>query len=104
MRVRLDAKGDRMPNDIADRAPIKAPLHDSFGVGFLFNDAAALQQRVDRLGVIGKQTVIDHVLIISCQPGQGTILIKVQLEPAVDRGMVVDDITVRILFCKKTRL
>ena len=60
-------------------------------VGLLLNYSAALQQGLERFGVVKKQTVIDHVLIVCGQLGQGTV-IRDELECAIDGRMVVDDL------------
>ena len=72
-------------------------------IGFLLDCSASLQQSLERLGVIEEQTVIDHVLIVGSQFGQRAV-IRYELEPAGDGGVIVDDIAVRVLLGKEHAL
>ena len=71
-----------------------------FGVGFLLNNLAALQQDFERFGIVEEQAVINHVLIVCGQFDQRTI-IRDESEPTSDSCVVVDGIAVRVLFCKE---
>ena len=72
-------------------------------ISFLLNCSASLQQSVERFGVIEKQTVIDHVLIVGSQFGQRAV-IRYKLESTGDGSVIVDDLALRALFCKERAL
>src|SRR5665213_1043018 len=72
-------------------------------IGFLLNSSASVQQCVERLGVIEKQTVVDHVPIVGRQFGQRAV-IRYKLESTGDGSVIVDDLATGVLFCKERAL
>ena len=78
-------------------------LSRSACISLLLDCAALLYQNVERLDVDEKQAVIDHVLIVGSQFGQRAV-IRYELEPAGDGGVIVDDIAMRVLLCKEHAL
>lgn len=75
----------------------------SLSIGFLLNRSASRHQCLERFGIIEKQTVIDHVLIVGSQFGQ-RIVIRYKLEFTGDGSVIVDGIAVRVFFCKEHAL
>jgi hypothetical protein len=91
---RMDAVGERSVSIV------QVLLRFRFLVDFQFNDPAALRQGSKLLGIVKKQAVLGHVLIVRGLLGQG-IITEDLLQPAGDRCVTVDGIAECVFIDKK---